>query len=338
MKGSNQIARRTTTSQVAQVQYGGSPFAVAMGTPEIRSIVDNAIRDPKRSASFVSTLISAVNGSEQLRQCNPTSIVSAALRGEAMSLSLALGQYSIVPYRDTANFQISYKGLAQLATRSGQYENFGVFDVRDGELIGRDMMTRDPIIEWKDDEERESLKIIGYYGFYKLQNGFFKSIYWSHEKILKHADRYSSAFNLDEYRKIMSGEKKPTKGVSPWYDLPDSEAHMKMCKKTVLIQLLSDGTAPLSIEMANIFEAEKVMDKGIAISADDPVIAQANSVQAVVVDADTGEIIEEKKARKKSSKVPTTTVKEVVDDVFADAFIDNEDTLDDYEEQIEMNI
>ena len=231
-----------------------------------------------------------------------------------MNLSLELGQYSIVPYGDSANYQLSYKGLAQLATRSGQYRNFGVYDVRKGEYKGADKLTRNPVIEWIDDEERENLDIIGYYGFYELLNGFTKTIYWTHEKILNHADRYSKAFSKAKYELLLSGkmDKKEADRLrygSPWYDDPKSEAHMKMCKKTVLIQMLGDGTAPLSLEMSTAIKEEQVQESGGELIYDsDPRIVEANApaVQTVEeaeafaqnmnppVDEVTGEIMVDK--------------------------------------------
>ena len=264
-------------------------------------MIEKSVNDPKRAASLVSTLISAVATNENLAKCKPESVLSAALRGEGMGLSLALSHYSLVPYGDIANFQISYKGLSQLATRSGQYKDFGVFDVREGEYKGKDGRTRQPVIEWIDDEdEREKLPIIGYYGFYELHSGFFKSVYWTHEKILRHADRYSKAFDMEEYKKLWYGDmdakqaKSKIVGKSPWLDEPTSEAHMKMCRKTVLLQMIGDGIAPLSIEMQTVMATDRVIEQGgQSISVNDPAIAEANSKTGeVVIDNETGEIIE----------------------------------------------
>ncbi len=297
-------------------------FTATINMDSVQKMILTSLKDPRRAASFTSTLISIVNGSYQLQNCEPSSIISAALRGEGMNLSLALGQYSVVPYGTKANYQLSYKGLAQLATRSGQYKDFGVFDVREGEYAGSDRRTRQPVIEWKDDDERENLPLIGFYGFYELQNGFFKSVYWTHEKILNHADRYSKAFSKEKYEALLAGklskaESDKLRGGSPWYDDPLSEAHMKMCKKTVLIQMLGDGTAPLSLEMSSAIKQEQIVEQGGEfISADDPRVMAANApaqteeniiepspvelvddpiagnMNAPIIDADTGEVIE----------------------------------------------
>lgn len=306
---------RATNSITNQSSRKG--FTATISGDAVQKMVMQSLKDPKRAASFTSTLISVVNASYQLQQCEPASIISAALRGEGMNLSLALGQYSIVPYGSKANYQLSYKGLAQLATRTGLYKDFGVYDVREGEYKGKDQKTRQPVIEWLDDDERENLPLIGFYGFYELQNGFFKSIYWTHEKILNHADRYSKAFSKDKYQKLLDGklsqqEADKLRNGSPWYDDPLSEAHQKMCKKTVLIQMLGDGTAPLSLEMSTVIKEETMKESGGEFfSADDVRIMEANEQTQSVAYEDSApaepEVVEpapkaEPKTAKSSSK------------------------------------
>lgn len=276
-------------------------FSMVINSSTMQNMIGTALKDSRRAASFTSTLISAVSSNTKLAECRPESVISAALRGEGMNLSLALGQYSIVPYGDSANYQISYKGISQLAIRSGQYADFGVFDVREGEYKGKDPRTRRPVIEWIDDEdEREKKPLVGFYGFYELKDGFFKSIYWSHEKILLHADRYSKAFDKKTYDDMLSGKIKGSdadklRSGSPWYGDPLSEAHQKMCKKTLLIQMLNDGTAPLSIEMQTAFKQDTLQEKGDEIIyADD----------SRIVNTATGEIVADVEAVEKEQPAP----------------------------------
>ena len=120
-----------------------------------------------------------------------------------LSPSPQLGQYYLVPYKDKrrgaiAQFQLGYKGYIQLAERSGQYLDIDAFPVVEGEYKGRDRFTRRPILEFlEDDGERENRPVVGYYAYFELTNGFRKVLYWSKEKMLAHADRYSQAFYLD---------------------------------------------------------------------------------------------------------------------------------------------
>ena len=272
-------------------------FADIINSEKGQALISNSFPTKEAKAAFTASLISAVGQNEALKLCEPASIISAGLHGVSMGLSLPLGQFSIIPYGSTAKYQISYKGLAQMAIRSGEYNDINVFDVRDGEYKGRDKTTRAPVFEWvEDDDLREQLPIIGYYGFFRISNGFTQTIYWTHDKILRHADRYAKAFSLEKYEKLLAGElpqseAEKLRGGSPWYDDPNGEAHMKMCRKTILIQLLNSGFAPLSTEMVRAMEEDKASEDGDFISAEDVAlgVAPKSSVEAEFEEANDEE-------------------------------------------------
>ena len=260
-------------------------FGTIVNSPGMRGLIDKSLGDPARASRLVSTLISTVSASEQLRACSPDTIVAAALKGEGMNLSLALGQYSIVPFGNVATYVTSYKGYIQLALRTGLYEDIDAMEIREGEYKGKDARTGKPRLEFiEDDEERESKPIIGYYAFFLLKDGFFKSTYWSRDKVLKHADRYAAAFSLEKYNKLLAGElskDEAAKLSAPWYDTGGQQEIM--CKKTVLRNLLNSGYAPLSIEMQRAFEVDQQSEFDYT--------APAATVSATIeVNPDTGEV------------------------------------------------
>ena len=97
----------------------------------------NKVIGGKNGTRFITAIISAVNNNEQLQQCTNQSILSAALLGESLNLSPSpmLGYYYLVPFNDknkgkVAQFQIGYKGLIQLAIRSGQYKKINVMAIK----------------------------------------------------------------------------------------------------------------------------------------------------------------------------------------------------------------
>lgn len=234
-------------------QRSNASFGTIINSQGMRNLIDKTLDDSARAARLVSTLISTVSASEKLQECSADSIVAAALKGEGMNLSLALGQYSIVPYGKVATYITSYKGYIQLAMRSGLYEDLDAIEIREGEYKGRDHRTGKPRIDFiESDEERENTPIIGYYAFFLLRDGFFRCVYWTRDKVLKHADRYSKAFDMDRYNELLGGkltDEEKSKLSSPWYDTGGQQE--LMCKKTVLRNLLNSGYAPLSIEMQN---------------------------------------------------------------------------------------
>lgn len=271
-QANNQIMQRPQQQAAAVNDFDdrGKKFTTFVNSNAIKNLLSQSLGGPQAAAQVTATLISQVSANPKLQQCQPMTILAAALRGEiGMGLSLVMGDYAIIPYKDQAQFQLQVNGLKRLCMNSNAYKKINCFDVREGEFKGRDPMTREPIFEWKDDEEREQLPIIGYYAFYILNdayNGFTSTVYWPYEKILNHADRYSKAFDRNTYKNLLDGKitgwdaEKLRRG-SPWYDEPTGEAHMKMCKKTVFKQLLGDGLAPKSAALAQAIASDDAMEQ-----------------------------------------------------------------------------
>ena len=142
------------------------------------------------------------------------------------------------------------------------------------------------LAKYDTDEERSEHKIIGYYGYYKLNNSSFRFEYWPMDKLLRHADRYSPAFKLEKYNALINGEldaKEQTKLLNgtPWYDLNGGQD--KMCKKTVLRSLLNSGYAPLSNEVRSYFNED----------SDDTVVATGDGAETEPVIPTTGHVVED---------------------------------------------
>lgn len=320
----NQIAQRPQQGQIVNdFDDRGKKFTTFINGQAIKNLLSQSLGGPQAAAQVTSTLISQVSANPKLQQCQPMTILAAALRGEVgMGLSLVLGDYAIIPYKDQASFQLQVNGLKRLCLNSKAYAKIDCFDVREGEFKGRDRVTREPIIEWiEDDDEREQLPIVGYYAFYKLNdqyNGFTSTIYWTRDKILRHADRYSKAFSMDKYNALMDGkitgwDAEKLRNGSPWYGQPDEEAHMKMCKKTVLKQLLSDGFAPKSTTIQQMIEADNAEERDDApviygdqfdAMAQEAALAAAREPQSIEAPKGGEIITPEQKPVKTASRVP----------------------------------
>lgn len=190
-------------------------FSLAIQNEGYKKLINNTLGDPKRSAKFIAAISSAVATNPGLQECDAGSILSGALLGEALNLSPSpqLGQYYLVPFDQKkynektkkyeviskkAQFQLGYKGYIQLAIRSGQYKDIDVIEVREGEYLGRNKITGKHQFEFIEDEvERENKPIIGYMAYFEYLNGFYKNLYWSKEKMQKHALEYSQAYASD---------------------------------------------------------------------------------------------------------------------------------------------
>lgn len=196
----------------------------------------------RNADQFITSIISAVSANPQLQDCTNASIVSAALVGQSLKLSPSpqLGQYYFVPYRNNktgttqAQFQIGYRGLIQLALRSGQYRKLNVLAIKEGELVHFDPINEDIEVNLIEDEEaREAAPTIGYYAMFEYLNGFRKAIYWSRSKMERHAERYSKGYAAQ-------------KGYTFWEKDFDSMAY-----KTMLRQLIQKwGIMSIDLQQA----------------------------------------------------------------------------------------
>lgn len=181
-------------------------FSVAIQSDGYKRLINNTLGDPKRAARFVTAITSAVSTNPELQDCDAGTILSAGLLGEGLNLSPSpqLGQYYIVPFNDKKNkrkvaqFQLGYKGYIQLAIRSGQYKKLNVLPIKQGELIRFNPLDEEIEVKLIENEiERENAPTIGYYAMFEYVNGFKKAIYWSKEKMISHADKYSAAFSVN---------------------------------------------------------------------------------------------------------------------------------------------
>lgn len=229
----------------------------------------------EKKSSFSNNVIALVSNSATLQECQPMSLIYAALKATALDLPLDpnLGFAYIIPYKNTkknvseAQFQIGYKGFIQLAIRSGQFLLINVTDIRDGELLGEDLLTGE--MKFARVPDREHKTVVGYAAYFKLTNGFSKTLYMTVGEVKAHAGRYSQTF---------SSKVEYIRNASKW--TTDFDA---MAKKTVLKLLLSKY-APLSVEMQNAIQNDQAVidDQGEAQYLDNPEEQIPENVQEAV--------------------------------------------------------
>lgn len=215
----------------------------------------------KRASAFITSVLQIVSSNELLSQADPNSIFHAAAVAATLDLPLNnnLGFAYIVPFKDNkkncvlAQFQIGYKGFIQLAQRSGQFQTISATPIYEGELV-----ESNPLTGFRFDfTKRTSEKVVGYAAYFKLLNGFEKTLFMSADDLKKHGVKYSQTFK---------------RGFGLWKD--DFDA---MATKTVLKLLLSKF-APLSIEM----QKAVITDQGIINDIDGNEIRYADNAEVVI--------------------------------------------------------
>lgn len=227
---------------VAETKKQG--IASFLAQEAVKANVESVVGE-KDSQRFISSVVSAVQTNPTLAECSNSSILNAALVGHSLNLpqSPQLSYFYLVPYNNSkkeckeATFQLGYRGYIQLAMRSGQYQKINATDIREGELKSINPITDEFIFEPVTDyKEREKLPIIGYYGFFILNNGFKKEIYWDKDRMESHAKRYSAAYR---------------KGWDSFWKTDFDE----MARKTIIRQLVSKWGI-MSVEMERAYTSD----------------------------------------------------------------------------------
>ena len=205
----------------------------------------------KRAGAFTNSVTNVMRNSEALQKCDPTSIISAAIDAASVNLPVdpGLGFAAIVPYGTKAQFQIMYKGITQLAIRSGQYQTVHCSEIYADELLSHNPITG--VVKFKDPAgykmraKKQDSDVIGHYAYLRLLSGFEKSDYMSHAEAMAHGEKYSKAFQYDLRVK---------KKLCPWSLNP-----IAMCNKTVYLRLLKKYGI-MSVEMQDVMMKDDTFD------------------------------------------------------------------------------
>lgn len=194
-----------------------------------------------KANGFVASMLSVVNNNNLLSKASFDTVYTAAMKAATLDLPIepSLGFAYIVPYKGQAQFQIGYKGLIQLALRSGQVKKINAGPVYQEQFISYDPLFEELEVDFSKQPKANELPV-GYFATLQLTNGFKKLIYWTRERVEAHGKKYSQSYNSK---------------YSPWQT--DFDA---MARKTLLKSIISTY-APLSTEMRDAIEADnKVVD------------------------------------------------------------------------------
>jgi recombination protein RecT len=147
----------------------------------------------KEGIYYLNQVLILVANSQDLQNCTPQSILISAMRAASLKLSVdpSSGQAWIIPYKGVATFQIGYKGVYELALRTGLYRFINVVDIYEGETVEENRMTGMHSISGG----RTGNKVIARMLYFQLYAGFEKTFVMTVEEIEEHAKHYSQAYN-----------------------------------------------------------------------------------------------------------------------------------------------
>ncbi len=235
---------------------------------EIKKALPSVIT-PER---FTRMTLSAISTNPKLAACTPASFLGAMMSAAQLGLepNTPLGQAYLIPYKnrgvDEVQFQLGYKGLIDLAYRSGEVELVQAHIVYENDTFECAYGLEPKLVHKPADSDRgEAVKV---YAMFKTKSGGYGFDVMSMDDVRRHAEKYSQAYKS---------------GFSPW-----KTNFEEMAKKTVLKRVLK--YAPLKSD----FVRAVVQDESIKneISEDMYEVKNENVFEAeyTEVNEDTGEV------------------------------------------------
>ena len=177
-----------------------------LSAPSVVEQFQNALA--KNAPTFIASVIDLYNGDSKLQLCEPKQVVMEALKAAVLHLPInkSLGFAYIIPFQNSKKddrgnwikvyepvFQMGYKGFIQLAMRTGQYRTLNADVVYEGELRKVNKLTGEIAF----DGDKKSDKVIGYFCYFELMNGFSKTLYMTVDQMAAHAKRYSKGLKAE---------------------------------------------------------------------------------------------------------------------------------------------
>lgn len=242
--------------------------------PAIKKALPSVIT-PER---FTRMVLSALSSTPKLAECSPQSFLAAMMTAAQLGVepNTALGQAYLLPYRNhgqmECQFQLGYKGLIDLAYRSGEVSVIQAHTVYENDVFEYEL-GMDPKLRHVP-AKADRGEAVAYYAMFKTKDGGYGFEVMSVDDVQRHAQRYSKSYGS---------------GSSPWRSNFD-----EMAKKTVLKRALK--YAPLKSDFVRGVAQDETIkaelsDDMYAVPDETVFEAEGEEVSSTAVDTETGEVI-----------------------------------------------
>lgn len=238
---------------------------------EIKKALPSVIT-PER---FTRMVLSAISTNPKLGSCTPSSFLGAMMSAAQLGLepNTPLGQAYILPYQNKgtleAQFQLGYKGLIDLAYRSGEVELIQAHIVYENDKFECEYGLEAKLSHVPAESERgEPIKV---YAMFKTKSGGYGFEVMSMDDVKKHAQKYSKSFGSS---------------YSPW-----ATSFEEMAKKTVLKKCLK--YAPLKSDFVKGIVQDETIKNELSEDMYEVPNVVVEEAEYTVIDTDAGEVTEE---------------------------------------------
>ena len=252
--------------KATQAQNNPAPTGREMIVAQIKQMegaVKRALPSVMTPERFTRIAVSALSTTPKLAECHPMTFIGAMMTAAQLGLepNTPLGQAYLIPFwngrskRYEAQFQLGYRGLIDLAFRSGQISSIQAHVVYENDTFEYSYGL-DPALKHTPALKDRGAPVSVYAVFRTKDGGFgFEVMSW--EDAMAHGQRYSKSY-----------------GNGPWQTNPE-----EMAKKTVLKKVLK--YAPLASE----FVKGAVADGSVKDQIDDDM----SDIPSLIIDAEIAE-------------------------------------------------
>ncbi|OKP81696.1 recombinase RecT [Paenibacillus sp. P3E] len=246
---------KATTSQSA---LSGTLSSIATAAPtkgktindlfeQMKPAIAQAIPKHLTPDRLLRIATTSIRTNPKLKVCTPESLLGAVMQCAQLGLEPSiLGHAYLIPYKnkgvDECQFQIGYKGLIELARRTGQISSIMAQAVHEKDEFEYEYGINEKLKHVPADGDRGP--VVKYYSYAKFKDGGYSFMVMSRQDIMIHRDKFSKA-----------------KTYGPWVDHFD-----EMAKKTVLKSLMK--YMPISVEFQRAVDQDETT-KRFESDADD---------------------------------------------------------------------
>lgn len=288
-------AIQKATANKAAAKNNGTPKTLQQYIQTMQGEIAKALPSVMTPERFTRITLSALSSNPQLKETTPTSFLGAMMTAAQLGMepNTPLGQSYLIPFRNKGKlecqFQLGYKGLIDLAYRSGEVTSIQAQVVYENDTFEyayglEPKLEHIPAVADRGDP-------IFFYAVFKTKDGGFGFEVMSVEDVRAHAKKYSQSFNSS---------------YSPW-----QKNFEEMAKKTVLKKVLK--YAPMKTDFARSLSADETIKHEISddmfsvpdetdyIDVENVADNEAESAEAVSealplnVDPETGEVLLDEK-------------------------------------------
>ena len=253
------------------IQAGAKQFATAL---------------PKHvnSERFVRIAITTIRQNPKLAKCSQESLLGALMVSAQLGLEPGtLGQCYLIPFENKkagtveCQFQIGYKGLIELLRRSGQLSDIYSYTVYENDDFNIEYGLSRTLTHKPNFDERGEIK--GFYAVAILKDGAKAFEYMTKDEVVKHEEKYrKGSYKNDVWNKNFE----------------------EMAQKTVVKKLLK--WLPVSVEFLEMAAKDEKSFKVVDDKSTEVQEIEILENNGDIINAETGEFIEEATEDNKSSK------------------------------------